>query len=521
MRILFVLCVGTILLALGGLPLPQAEGAKILATLPWPGRSQYIFVENYLKGLAARGHQVTVINAFRNKATPNMRFIEATKVQEYAQEMFSDLAASNLWQEFNGHTRIMEKIVGFTLDDAGVQKLLRSGETFDVVLAEMIETPPLYGLAQHFNATLVGFSSYGTDFRIDSVLGNVSPVSYNSMIIAPRTDRMSFGERLANHYEYLVEKLHRQLVHLPAMDRLYGKYFPGARLTMAEVLDSFALVLLGQHFAVSYPRPYLPNMIEVGGLHIAHQPQPLPEDIAEFIDGAQHGVIYFSMGTNVRSKDLPAATRDILLKTFAKLKQRVLWKFEDDQLPGKPANVLIKKWYPQPDILAQPKVRLFITHGGLLSTIESLYFGKPVLGLPVIYDQHLNVERAQRMGFGLGLDLNNLRQPEFEAAIRTLISEPSYAKVSAQISERYRDQPQTALERAIWWTEYIIRHQGAAHLRAASRDLNYMQLHSWDTLLVLVGVPLLILGLLLKLSCRLLRGSKPKGCPYANKPKKQ
>ncbi|XP_034662798.1 UDP-glucuronosyltransferase 2B1-like [Drosophila subobscura] len=519
MRILFVF-IASILMALGGLP-QQTESAKILATLSMPGRSQYIFVENYLKALAARGHQVTVINPFKNnKATPNMRFIEATKVQEYAQEMLTEMDGSNMWQEFNGYTRLMEKINSCTLDDEAVQQLLKSGETFDVVLAEMIEAPPLYGLAQHFNATLVGFSSYGTDFRIDRIMGNISPVSYNPMIIAPRTDRMSFSERLTNHYEYLLEQVHRELVHLPAMERQYKKYFPRAQKTMDEVLDSFALVLLGQHFSVSYPRPYMPNMIEVGGLHIAHKPQPLPEDIKEFIEGAQHGVIYFSMGSNVKSKDLPQETRDTLLRTFGKLKQRVLWKFEDDQLPGKPANVLIKKWYPQPDILAHSNVKIFITHGGLLSTIESLYFGKPVLGLPVLYDQH-NVERARRIGFGLGLDLHQLKQEELEAAIHKLLSEPSYAKASSQISERYRDQPQPSLERAIWWTEYIIRHQGAPHLRAASRDLNYIQLHSLDTLFVLVGVPLLIVGLLLKLSCRLLRGSKPKSCPFADKQKKQ
>jgi len=49
-------------------------------------------MENYLKALAAKGHQVTVINAFKNKATPNMRFIEIPKVHE-----FSDGVYYNLW----------------------------------------------------------------------------------------------------------------------------------------------------------------------------------------------------------------------------------------------------------------------------------------------------------------------------------------------------------------------------------------------------------------------------------------
>jgi len=425
-----------------------------------------------------------------------------------------------LWQQLNALDYIITKFTEVTLDDEGVQKLLNSGETFDLVLAEMIQMEPLYAFAQHFNATLIGFSSFGTDRRIDEAVGNISPISFNPLVTSPRTDRMTFVERLENHYEVLVEDIHRIVVHLPNMRKVFKKYFPNAKKTMEEVMDSFSLILLGQHFSLSYPRPYMPNMIEVGGMQISHKPKPLPEDIKQFIEGSPNGVIYFSMGSNVKSKDLPQETRDTLLKTFAKLKQRVLWKFEDDEMPGKPANVLIKKWYPQPDILAHPNVKLFITHGGLLSTTESVYFGKPVLGLPCFYDQHMNVQRAQRMGFGLGLDLNNLKQEELEKAIQTLLNDPSYAKASNAISERYRDQPESVLDRAVWWTEYVIRHKGAPHLRSAARDLNFIQLHSLDTFAVLLGVPILVILVLLKLSCKLLGGKKQK-CPHADKLKKQ
>ncbi|KAH8294629.1 hypothetical protein KR018_000629 [Drosophila ironensis] len=498
----------------------ETEAAKILVTLPFPGRSQYIFVEAFLKALANKGHQVTVINAFKNPPHPNMRFIEALKVHEFNDEMMGLLNEPILWKQLNAMDYILEKFSGVTLEDEGVKKLLNSGETFDLVLAEMLQMEALYGMAEHFNASLVGFSSFGTDEKIDDTFGNISPLSYNPLVTSPRGDRMTFLERLENQYEGLVERLHRYLVHLPSMEKVYAKYFPNAKKTMAEVMDSFSLVLLGQHFTLSHPRPYLPNMIEVGGLHIAHKPKPLPTDIEKFIEESAHGVIYFSMGSNVKSKDLPQETRDTLLRTFAKLKQRVLWKFEDDEMPGKPANVLIKKWYPQPDILAHPNVKMFITHGGLLSTTESVYFGKPVLGLPCFYDQYMNVKRAQRLGFGLGLDLNNLKQSELEESIQTLLTTPSFGEAAAAISERYRDQPQQALDRAVWWTEYVLRHKGAPHLRSAARDLNFFQLHSLDTLAVLLGAPLLIILILLKLTCKFLR-RKPQRCPHADKLKQQ
>ncbi|XP_020812796.1 UDP-glucuronosyltransferase 2B15-like [Drosophila serrata] len=498
----------------------ETESAKILATFPFPGRSQYIYMETYLKALADKGHQVTVINAFKNKAYPNMRFIEAMKVHEYNDAMLALFNEPFLWQQLNAINYIVSNFTETLLQDEGVKQLLNSGETFDLVLAEMIQVEPLYALAQHFNATLAGFSSGGTDWRIDQVIGNISPMSYNPLLTSPRTNRMTFTERLSNVYEHMMEGFHRHWVHLPNMEKVFKKHFPNSKKTMAEVMDSFSFVLLGQHFSLSHPRPYLPNMIEVGGLHISHKPKPLPEDIKQFIEGSPDGVIYFSMGSNIKSKDLPQEIRDTLLKTFAKLKQRVMWKFEDDEMPGKPPNVLIKKWFPQTDILAHPNVKMFITHGGLLSTTESVYFGKPILGLPCIVDQHMNLNRAQRMGFGLGLDLNNLNEEDLEKAIKRLLTDPSYAQAATTISELYRDQPEPALDRAIWWTEYVLRHKGAPHLRATSRDLNFIQLHSLDTLAVLFAVPLLVVLVLLKLSCKLLRGKSQK-CPHADKLKKQ
>jgi glucuronosyltransferase len=62
------------------------------------------------------------------------------------------------------------------------------------------------------------------------------------------------------------------------------------------------------------------------------------------------------------------------MKTFAKFKQRVIFKWESNELPGKPDNVLTDKWLPQDDILANEKVRLFISHCGLGGLAEGKKF---------------------------------------------------------------------------------------------------------------------------------------------------
>jgi glucuronosyltransferase len=59
------------------------------------------------------------------------------------------------------------------------------------------------------------------------------------------------------------------------------------------------------------------------------------------------------MGSNVKSSEMPQGTIDALIEAFSKVKQRVLWKWEMDTLPGKPTNVKLGKWFPQADILGE------------------------------------------------------------------------------------------------------------------------------------------------------------------------
>lgn len=68
------------------------------------------------------------------------------------------------------------------------------------------------------------------------------------------------------------------------------------------------------------------------------------------MDSARDGVIYFSMGSNLQSKDWPEEIKSGLLNVFGGLKQTVIWKFEED-FPDVPKNVHVVKWAPQASIL--------------------------------------------------------------------------------------------------------------------------------------------------------------------------
>jgi len=154
-----------------------------------------------------------------------------------------------------------------------------------------------------------------------------------------------------------------------------------------------SVMLLNSHAPLTTARPTVDAMVSVGGMHI-YPPKALPADMQVFLDGATEGAIFFSLGSNVQSKDMPAEMLRLFLQVFGSLKQRVLWKFEDESIRQLPENVMVRKWLPQADILAHRNVKVFITHGGLFGTQEGVHYAVPMLGIPFYCDQVL-AEKSQ------------------------------------------------------------------------------------------------------------------------------
>ena len=310
------------------------------------------------------------------------------------------------------------------------------------------------------------------------------PGSYVPNPFLHYTDKMSYTQRLHNTFTNLVENVIYSGLHLPNQNRLYRKYFPNARKSFYETHKSSAIIFVNNHVSSSSARPYLPNIIEIGGIHVKPA-EPLPKNIQEFFDSAIDGAIVFSMGSFVQSKDWEVEKREALVKAFGKIKQKVLWKYENETLPNKPDNVMISPWLPQRDAVAHPNVKLFITHGGLLGTTEALVEGVPVLGLPVFGDQKMNMAKAVSREYGLKIDLDEITEEKVSKALNDLLSNPKYKENAKIISKRFVDRPMTPKEAVVYWTEYAFRHKGAPHLRAAGNDLNFIEFHLIDVYLTL------------------------------------
>ncbi|XP_017040220.1 UDP-glycosyltransferase UGT5 [Drosophila ficusphila] len=504
--------------------LEYCSGYKFLMILNSAGRSHFNIGHALAKGLVNSGHEITVVSVYPlKKPIPGYHDINVPNV---INAMKGDMAG--LWESIQQpvtHKLITHYQMGFRItrglfEDPNFQDLLKSNRIFDAVICETFYNDAHYGLAEHFNAPLIGLSTGGGLTFITDMVGSPAPASFVPHIMLPFNDHMTLYERFLNVAFLAYERFLLDYYYLPGQEKLYKEFFPANKRCFYEMRRNASLVLINQHVSLSFPRPYSPNMIEVGGMHIDGKLSKLPEKIEKFINESEFGAIYFSMGSNLKSKDLPPSKVQEILKAFHGLKQRVLWKFELDDLPNKPDNVYISDWFPQTDILAHPKVLAFVTHGGMLSTTESIYHGKPVIGLPIFSDQFFNMAHAEQTGYGIMLDFKSLNAKDFKKAIERITSESSYTKVVQSMSSRYRDQQTTPLEKAIYWVEHVTRHQGAAYLQSAAQRLNWWQYHNVDVLLIiflivflfLVVLPLVIFKLTKRLfsAQRKLQGEKIK-----------
>lgn len=259
-------------------------------------------------------------------------------------------------------------------------------------------------------------------------------------------------------------------------------------------MKNVSLVLVNHHFSTSSIRPFVANMIEVGGIHV-EPVKPLPEDIQQFLDSATNGAILFSMGSIIQGVQWETKKREAFVNAFAKLNIKVLWKYENETLPKNPGDIMISPWIPQRDVLAHPNIKLFITHGGLLGTTEALVEGVPVLGIPIYADQKMNMIKAHDLNYGILMELDDIDDELVETNLRKLLTNPQYANSAKMNSQRYNDRPMTPQELTVYWVEYIIRHRGAPHFKSPAHNLNFIQVNLIDVYTFLIASSLIALYL--------------------------
>ncbi|XP_026735468.1 UDP-glucuronosyltransferase 2C1-like [Trichoplusia ni] len=469
------------------------EAARILAVIPTPSISHQVVFRPLIQELAKRGHDVTIITtdpAFPKGGAPaNLTEIDVHDISyQLYEQILTDMPRgkkNDIQSQTAAFTSFIAKAVDIQLSDEGVRKLIEDkNQKFDLLILEAWVRPALV-FTYIYDAPVILMSSFGALFDNDAMVGTPThPILYPT-VFRQRLNNLTMWEKITEMYShYRIQNAFYELRHFE--DKILQKHFGPNIPSVMELSNNVDMLFLNLYPVFEGIRPVPPNVIYTGGLH-QNPVKDLPQDLKSYLDSSKNGVIYISFGTNVDPTLLPADRIQVLVKAFSELPYDVLWKWNGDELPGRTENIRISKWLPQSDLLRHPKIKLFVTQGGLQSTDEAISAGVPLIGVPMLGDQWFNVERYVYHKIGVRLDLDDITVENFKSNIHKVIGDESYRQNTIKLRGFMRDEIQTPLERAVWWTEYVLRHGGAKHLRSPAANISWAEYLELELVLTLLA----------------------------------
>ena len=149
--------------------------------------------------------------------------------------------------------------------------------------------------------------------------------------------------------------------------------------------------------------------------------QEVPYAVPTLAASAGKPLLYVSFGS-LGAGDVALLKR--LIAALGRLPVRALVNVGDyiDEYEDVPANVHVAKWFPQPSVI--PLVDAVIHHGGNNSFTECLYFGKPAIIMPYVWDGHDNATRVQETGHGFKLHRYEWTEDQLAARIDAMLHDP-------------------------------------------------------------------------------------------------
>jgi glucuronosyltransferase len=330
-------------------------GANILAIFPAPSYSHTIAAKVLTKALAER-HSIYFICTDPNPIDhPNITYVDLS----FSYKMWEDGFDFVWYKENNIGIEVMIKSFASTIYDVLLRQLNSTGVRylvdhreelkFDLVIVESMGFLPYHAFAEIFNAPLIGFNSFDSPMEVHLFQGNyVNPFVVNEAALFPYVNRrLTFLQRW-NVLRTLLKITYTISIRPDIWNQyieLTGQFFPMIDASPLELLDKVDFLMINTHPALGFIRPLVPTTIQLGFIHI-EPAKPLPNELQNYVDGSKNGVIYMSLGSNVKSSKLNPKFVKTFLRVFESLDYDVIWKYESLTMENRPENVLIMKWLP-------------------------------------------------------------------------------------------------------------------------------------------------------------------------------
>ena len=238
----------------------------------------------------------------------------------------------------------------------------------------------------------------------------------------------------------------------------------------------------------------MPNTLAIGDIMAGRPGKALPRDLEDFMSASKDGVILVAFGSYFDFTVLPEVIRKFCdALTDRRNRLRVIWKMKDTTVcSDDDGRIKLMPWIPQNDLLADPRVKIFISHGGLNSIIESVYHAKPLIIFPIHADQPSNAAAAESKGLAMRMDMADFSSETLLSNIDKLLHDQSYKRNVRLSSAILRDRPHTAAQRVSAMIDHVIKY-GDEHLRTGAFELSIAQFFMFDIFAFLLTTCIVVL----------------------------
>jgi len=480
---------------MGILFLGNVQAGKILFFIPFSSKSVKITFTPVLEKLAERGHEIVVVMPFDEK-TDKYTVINSDPDGNILKLI--DSATTPVLQKTNPSVlNVMSSIKNGALDLSDntlknplMQKMIKDPNTkFDIIIIQpFLGAEAGFYLAHKFKApSAIYFTAQSNMPFISHAIGQPFNPSFQQFPMLAYSGEMNFVQRALNTFAtFMFEHVFMNIIIHNGVEALLDKHFPGEiRPSIMEMQRNVSLAMsFGHPLILDGWSPMLPNYVQLGMMNCRPGKAFPPQDeIGQFLANSKNGVVYVSFGSVIRGSLMTPQNQRILLKVFGRFPQYdFLWKWDQDTMDGKPDNVLLSKWLPQQDVLAHPKLKVFVTHAGQSSFQETLCHQKPVVAIPVTGDQPINAKEAERLGIGISHPYLEMNEKKLFEDLDKVLHDPKYLENAQKMGSIMNDQINRPLDRAIWWIEHIMKNPTVYQRKSPVHNLYWFQYFLLDVI---------------------------------------
>lgn len=258
-------------------------GDRILLLMPIGTRSETHLLNPIAKALLDRGHQVTLVTPSSSSIKhKNFKEVVPTKPLDF---LDFDKSDGNILDIRGAKDDVMAVLfLDMSYITERCHEVYKNKEfgsiiqkdSYDLVLTSAFFSECFLGVIHKLKAPYIQISSMPLPkFALDST-GLRTPLSFVPNSLLELTDAMTLGERIMNTLSSWSFTLLNYHHYYKLGENVYKEYLGQDLPSVEELRKNVSLVFSNTHYSMNFPRPLMPDVVEIGGVH-CHPAKPLPK----------------------------------------------------------------------------------------------------------------------------------------------------------------------------------------------------------------------------------------------------